>query len=240
MQLHQQGIKSRAMLIHHCASSGAVDLTVHPIHYLKNGEQAIGEGCLLGAEEKAEIVNILNNDCQQSFSLLNDKVLARTPYALAWWMPKGPREITFREEDGNALVSFVVTFPTVVGAYVRGQLYFAVTKGGKSSRPEHDTPLFHIPLPNLYAGGVFCRGNAQLPATAHDANLPAWQSFVFETVNTHIGNIKPLRNHATMSDIIESYREAEESKRFPVSQLVPMGLTLSEWLERLDQYGRPA
>src|SRR5690554_6206397 len=184
MHASQYDIETRAMLIHHSKSSGAIDVTVHNVIPSMKGRDTVGAGRVLGAEEKAELVSILQGDTSMSFELQSDKILSSTPYGLAWWMPKGERDIMFRTDNKN-IVTHTVTFPTVVGIYLRGTLHFAVTKGGKSTRPSAETPLFHVPLPNLYEGGTFCRGSAQVPSSARQENIPAWTSFLFDTVNTH-------------------------------------------------------
>lgn len=228
-------IQSRAMLLHHCKSSGAINLTVHNIHIAPNSHHVLGEGRVLGAEEKAEIVSILDGDESQSFTLRSDRVLAKTAYALAWWIPKAEREILFRgTADEPSVISYKVVFPSVVGIYMRGQLFFAVTKGGKAARPDEDTPLFRIPLPNLSMSNTFCRGNAQIPAKASEANIEAWEAFLFETVNTHLGSARPLKGVVSNGDVIEAYAAAEKSGRFPTSRLLPMDTTLGDWMKSLD------
>lgn len=232
--LDHSKIESRAMLLHRCKITGAIDLTVHRIiHHKEKPESTIGEGRVLGAEEKAEIVNILNDDTSTSFTLQSDKVLAKTPYALAWWTPKAKREILFQEE-GN-YVRHTVTFPSMVGIYMRGQLHFAVTKGGAKTRPTNDTPLFYIPLPNLYEDGTFCRGNANLPAQANESNIPAWENFVFDTLNTHLGTTMPLHGIESRKALISAYASAELTGRFPTGQLRSMDTTLSSWMKNLDE-----
>lgn len=234
----QRDITSRAMLIHCCQSTGAIDLTVHGILQDGEGNPTIGAGRVLGFEEKHEIVKILgdeNNDA--GFTLQNPQVLAKTPYALAWWMPKAEQEIIFRDNDGG-VVRHKVMFPTIVGVYMRGTLHFAVTKGGKNARPDEDTPLFRIPLPNLYDGGSFCRGNADLPTGAKPANIPAWQSFVLSTVNTHLG-MSPLDDVNSMEETVKAYEAAaKQGGRFPTNKLIPMDTTLGDWMAKLDARGK--
>ena len=235
MYISPNEVVSRAMLIHHCKSSGAVDVTVHTVHYHEDG-QTIGEGRVLGAEEKAEVVNILNEDVNQSFTLQNPFILSKTPYALAWWIPKAEREIRFRKND-RSVISHKVIFPNMIGIYMRGQLHFAVTKGGKTSRPSAETPLYHVPLPNLYGHGTFCRGNAQIPARATEMNIPHWEAFVFDTVNNHLGSVRPLKGVEDESDLIAEYAKAEQCGRFPAGKLLPMDKTLESWMDSLDRRG---
>lgn len=229
-----QAIQSRAMLFHHAPSSGAVEVTVHAVTKNQSGEHALGAGVLLGAEEKSEIVSILSGDSSRSeFTLLGANVLAQSSYGIAWWMPKAKRELLFRcPEKGVERVT--IDFPTTIGIYLRGQVYYAATKGGKNKRPDADTPLYFVPLPNYTSNGVFCRGNVQLPAEARPKHIPAWEDFLWSTVNTHMGRAT-LDGVGTMQDMVELYRQVEQSGRFPVSKLMPMGMTLSEWMHSLDR-----
>lgn len=233
MLANHYDIESRAMLIHHCKTSGVVDVTVHSVHSQNDDQQVIGEGRVLGFEEKVELSNIFNEDTSQVFALQSSQLLAKTPYALAWWTPKAEREPLFKNTEG-VIERFTVTFPTMVGIYMRGALHFAVTKTGKNARPENDTPLFRIPLPNLYGSG-FCRGNANTPTGAKEAHIPAWQSFVFDTTNTHLGSAMPFKGVSNITDTIAAYAKAEAQGRFPTSRLIPMEITLGEWMEQLDK-----
>lgn len=228
-------ITSRAMLLHHCKSSGAIDLTVHNIVHDDVGDPLVGAGRVLGAEEKTEIAGILTADATPGFSLQDPRTLAQSSYAIAWWEPKAKREIMFRS-DAN-ISRHTVMFPNMVGVYIRGTLHFAVTKGGKNARPDADTPLYRIPLPNLFSGGSFCRGNANIPTYAKASNIPAWNAFVFDTFNTHMGE-QALKNAYDMDETIEAYAQMEkQGGRFAASQLISMDITLGEWMNQLDKKG---
>lgn len=228
-------ITSRAMLLHHCKSSGVIDLTVHNIEHDDGGDPLIGAGRVLGAEEKTEIADILNANASAGFSLQDHRVIAQSSYAIAWWEPKAEREIMFR--SARNIVRHTAMFPSMVGVYIRGSLHFAVTKGGKDARPDADTLLYRIPLPNLMSGGSFCRGNAHIPAKANASNIPAWNAFVFDTVNTHIGTVA-LKNSYDMDEVIEAYAQMEQQGgRFAVSQLISMDITLGEWIDQLNNKG---
>ena len=231
---HAVSIQSRAMLLHHHRASGAVEVTVHSVTSDKDGGQSIGSGVVLGAEEKSEIASILASDTSNSeLSLFDEYLLARSAYGVVWWMPKAKRELLFRTKTGVERVT--VDFPTVIGVFVRGRLHFAATKGGRNARPTPDTELFRVPLPNGVGNGSFCRGNVSLPNKAIPANREAWGAFLWDSVNTHMGNESVLKGVKTMTDMVECFREAESTGRFPVRKLVPMDTTLGAWLKSLDR-----
>lgn len=243
LSLKDANIQSRALLLHHNRYSGAIDLTVHTIEESgRKGESQLGAGRVLGIEEKAEIANILSGDSGQPFEMRDEHILSQTPYALAWWIPKESRTIAFRIK--NDVIKTTIEFPSAIGIYCRGSLFFAVIKSGKGTRPKSDTPLYTIPLPNLYGAGTFCRGNANVPSGARADNISAWNDFVFSTTNTHVGRNAPLQGlpdpksneNAKEHALVEVYQDAERNGgRFPLKRLCPMGLTLGEWMSEIDQ-----
>lgn len=252
--MFNHSIEARAMLIFHNPSSGVIDLTVHDVLPLPKNDDidqpqqdfTLGAGRVLGEEEKGEIVSIIGNEQRQSLALMDDRILARTPYALAWWMPSQAREFIFKNErfrpdsDEPKYVRVKVTMPTTIGVYCRGELRFACVKRGKRQRPGNDTPLFLPPLPNIYSSGSFCRGNVPIANGANEANIADWERFLVDSVHTHLGTvpveqIKGKPRIEGMTDLVALFQEHEGTGRFPLNRLSPMHCTLGEWLTRIDQ-----
>lgn len=237
-------LKSRALIMHCLEGSSLIDLTVHPIHYTGN-EQVVGSGTLMGEEEKAEIVSILSQRSDDDvLTLRNPRVLAKTPWALVWWMPRQQRDVAFKTSEG--FETFKLTFPTTIGAYARGRLYFVTTRTGKDRLPNKDTLLYNLPMGNLFSGGsTFCGGNiSQLPTGAQEANIPQWEQYAFDTLNTHGGGAAPIQDAKGnpirgYKELIEFYRKYN-GKAFPLKHLVPLGgkqTTLGEFLAELNKKG---
>lgn len=236
-------IQSKALLLHHGRSSGAVDLTVHDVIALPARDEpeptqafTLGAGRVLGFEEKAEIVRILTLEVNESLKLTHERLLGKTPYAIAWWIPSAKRQIVFRCE--GKIEHVTVTMPTLVAIYCRGSLHFAAVKGCKRQRPDGDKPLYAVPLPNLYSSGSFCTGNATVAKGARESNIPEWEAFVFDTVNTHLGGQKPLSgldDNYSNERMVELYREFEGTGRFPTNRMVSLNVTLSSWMHNIDK-----
>jgi PRTRC genetic system protein B len=115
----------------------------------------------------------------------------------------------------------------------RGSLFFA-SIASKKARPKAATKLFNSPLPNLYSYGYYCTGNAgsKIPKDASVNNIPVWEAFLFDTTNTNLGSCQPLKNATSTAELIDLIES--EGGGFPTKELVPMGLTLNEWINEID------
>ncbi|HIF4969010.1 TPA: hypothetical protein ACX15S_005729 [Pseudomonas aeruginosa] len=77
----------------------------------------------------------------------------------------------------------------------------------------------------MYQGGTFCTGSGNVPRDVRRENIPAWESFVLESDNTHSGTVEPVAGCRSFEALKEFYRALSEkgSKRFPASKLVSAG-----------------
>jgi PRTRC genetic system protein B len=236
LNVHAHNFKTKAILLHHGENS--FDLTVHDVFASQQREgephYQMGAGRVLGIEEKNEIACTLTETSGASLTLFDERILAATAYAVAWWIPAGKRTINFRKNDAS-IESLTFDFPSQVAVFSRGTLYFA-SLNTKKARPKASSKLFNSPLPNLYRGGHFCTGSAgsKIPPQARIQNIPVWESFLFETTNTHLGSEMPLKDVFSTEGLIEAIKA--EKGGFPTQRLVPMGVTLSEWLNSIDQH----
>lgn len=233
--LNDQKIQSSAILLHKSTSSYRLDVTVHDVIHLVTQEGSevsqLGAGRVLGVEEKTEMASILNESSGAALTLFDKHILAATPYAIAWWIPASTRTLHFRD-DGD-METVTVDFPSHVGVFCRGRLYFAAVKANKA-RPSGSTPLFNSPLPNLYSGGNFCGGTAagKLPANASIDHIPSYEAFLFDTVNTHVGSCKPLEGITKTKQLVSLY---QKEASVPRDRLVPMDFTLGKWIKAIDE-----
>lgn len=229
-------MNTKALLLHR-GTPGSFDVSVHDV--IKTTNQAneshfqMGAGRVLGNEEKDEIAGVLTETSSASLTLFDEHILASTAYAIAWWIPAAERSIHFRMGAGK-VKTVTFQFPSQVAVFSRGSLYFASVTA-KKARPKANTPLFNSPLPNLYDTGRYCTGSAghNIPTQASVENIPAFERFLFDTVNTHLGSMKPLSNVDNTDDLVEAI-EAEKGG-FPMRRLVPMGVTLDEWISHIDR-----
>lgn len=229
-------MKTLALLLHR-GDNGRLDASVHDVIEKataspEDPKYYMGAGRVLGNEEVNEVVGALTDTKTDSLTLFDERILAASSYALAWWIPAAQRTIHFRTSN-DELKSLTFEFPSQVAVFSRGSLFFASVKA-KKARPKADTALFNSPLPNLYRGGRFCTGTAggNIPQTASVRNIPAFEQFLFDTINTHIGSELPLSGIARTDDLIDAIEVKKGG--FPTSRLVPMGATLNEWIAAID------
>jgi PRTRC genetic system protein B len=104
----------------------------------------------------------------------------------------------------------------------RGRAYsiYAVKKRPSSA----GVPLYHVPAPNVFAGGNICVGNTPFPdcstQTIAGALTLFWEGSAF---NSHLSQDKCRRYPG---DVRRLWQDLEGKKRFPLSELVPMNKTL--------------
>jgi len=113
----------------------------------------------------------------------------------------------------------------------------------KGKPDSDDRPLFHAPLPNVGTNGRVCRGDVAFPRCSRDASPPrcsrdasqptcsgattqaALELLLSSRFNNHEVEGKSRR---CPDDVRMLWQEIAGRRRFPVGDLVPMGLTLGE------------
>ena len=231
-------IESRALLMHRNTSTGVVDMTLHEVMGA-GGEYVVGAGRVIGASEKNTLSAIMEDRAADGLQLIHPRVLAQTSYAISWFIPTAERELVFKLRGGvtGDYERVRATLPLIVATYCQGRLYFACTKL-KSKRPDNDTALYVMPLPNYYDFYGFCSGSVSVAQGATPNNIEAWESYLFDSAHTHLGR-PPLLPHddapcQSMEELVEIYRQHAGKGRFPSKRLVPMGITLGEWLAKIN------
>lgn len=104
-------------------------------------------------------------------------------------------------------------------------------------RPETlDVPLFHPPLPNTGMGntGAICWGNVRKvssEALLQNRLDEDWKLLLGSTFTNHSVGGKSKRHH---DDIRQQFiaLEKRKARKYPVSDLIPVKLTLGQWLEQ--------
>lgn len=207
-------VSSKAMLVHRHTFTGMVSVTSHDVIALDGGTGfTLGAGRAFSPDDKAELASILlNEDSQVDF--LQETQLVRSKTVLVWYRKPGLHSIPFPQGQIEAPLPGLVFI-----ADSRGLRCFAY-KGAK--RPTAETPLFYPPLGNVFTGGTFCSGNVNLPREIRVQNIPAWESFVLDSKNTHAGSVQPVLSCKGLDELVTFYRELSKAKakRFPSSQLV--------------------
>lgn len=232
-------ITSRAILLHQNKTTKSVEITTHEIIKLDTTPNqggpgyTLGAGQVFGAEQKAEFAAILNDErAGNDLSLLPESLLAKTAYAVVWWMPGKVRQLVVSTRDGAQ--RFDIKMPGTVAAMCRGHLYVAAFKG--SQRPTAETPLYRMPIPNMTSDFNFCMGNIQLPKDANIQHIPTWESGIWDSRNTHLGR-EPLKGIKSGEAYVKLLADLDGKGRFPTNKLIPTDRTLGDLLHALETRG---
>jgi PRTRC genetic system protein B len=221
-------------------SNGARHLFAsHEVHH-EQSPPLIGAGHLLDAQaQQALLEALLSEHSGPEECFLPPTVIARNSVQLAWLLRPKVRPMWFRIR--NAHFALEVPWPTLILCAMPGNLYIAAL--AKSRRPSAATPVFHAPLMNVHDNTLMCTGNAPLP---HGWGLPEqaeYQRIVFKTAFSHVAWRRTLKipKHKDVSTRrhLHFWRKLHKAKarQFPVSALVPLGMSVRQWLQML--LGRP-
>jgi PRTRC genetic system protein B len=218
-------------LLFHCASRQLQLITCHRVVEDAGRAPVIAAGRPLTPGDEREILDLLTtrqsaNAC--SLDLYPATLLHADPTRTLWWEPSAVRPMHLRGIEQSQTI--LTRWPTLVLLARDRQLFLAALPDDE--RPTGDTPLFHAPLPNVYASTMLCTGDATLPREAGIAAMVVWQSVLFDSAFTHAnhhGNLKPTRS-AKSGDVQDYWagREADVTP-FPFQRLMPLGQTLAQW-----------
>lgn len=212
-------VSSKAMLIHHHSQTGVVTVTSHSVIALEDGKAGftLGAGRAFSPYDKSELATLLlNEDAGAEF--LPESYLFSSRTVLAWYRRPGVHDIPILGERIRA------PLPGLIFIAAANQSFRCFAFKG-NQRPTPETELFYAPLGNVYQGGTFCTGSGNVPRDVRRENIPAWESFVLESDNTHSGTVEPVAGCRSFEALKEFYRALSEkgSKRFPASKLVSAG-----------------
>lgn len=227
-------VTSRAILLHCERHSGDIEVTSHEVIKTPVG-YTLGAGQLFGLEQKRELAEIFSDAIlSESLTCQDDRVIAQTSYAVAWYMPAQQRELNFRYK--SSILKLKVKIPNAVGIMCRGDLYVACYKGKTTQKPSGDTPLYRAPLANMISEFQFCMGNIKIPHNACASNIDIWTQAIWETTNTHV-DLPPVKGVSTPGEYHAFMKSIADTQRFPNNKLIPTGITLNELLSHLESRG---
>lgn len=241
--LGDQPRASLALLFHtqgHGNSMLAV-VTAHDVLTDAHGHPHIGPGRVALPHDQHRIAELLASRPKRGrVTVLPPEVLHTDDDTLAWWLPPERRPMLLRDHEGHDHAVSVI-WPSLVALVVRRKLYLAATADG--SRPTEATPLYHGPVPNLYANGRVCTGSARLPAGQRLNDLPAWTDVITRTWFTHDlhQNVLPTKHRRRKTGTGASdYRACAfwlgrvDAQAAPTaSDMVPLGMNVGDWIEAI-------
>lgn len=224
-----------ALFFHHCDRSLAM-VTAHGIEHDAAGLPHVGPGRPLTPSDERRVLDMLIGRDDGAIEILPANVLARAPGMLMWWLPPQVRPMHLKHGDDRRGTTIQTRWPSLVVLVIGRTLFLAAVAGDE--RPTADTPLFHAPMPNVFADGRVCTGSAVLPRDHALADMAGWNEVVFGTYWTHDNHpaalVEPKRrrkkatggNHKAGDFWIA--RDGDDSA-FPDSRLSPLGMKLGDW-----------
>jgi PRTRC genetic system protein B len=144
-------------------------------------------------------------------------------HSAVWYRRPIQQTLLVGDDDGQEYLT--VPMPGLVLS-VASSWQVAAVRGG--ARPQPDTPLYFAPLPNVSSRGMLCLGTTDRLhyEQALDENI-VWSTFWGSAFTGHSTNGKS-RKHP--EDVRRLLHELMGQLSFPEDDLVPMGLSLAEWV----------
>lgn len=175
---------------------------------------------------------ILTDNINAGVQVLPEQVLYSSLQRLMWYVPGKVRTMYFRH--GARLVRYRVPWPHLV--FNASPQHLRLASVSSNARPRSDSPLYHAPLGNVSEDGAVCTGTAEVPNGVGTDTIPGWESAVFDSAFSHVNQAHTL-NLGLEGDVDNAAHAsfwkdlaARKARRFPASALVPMSLTLEQWL----------
>lgn len=217
----------------------AAVITSHPVSVGQEGP-LIGPGQMLSLDDESRLLSVLTRNTASDFVILPESVLAVGAGRLLWFIPGHVHTMLVRAT--GKIRRLTVPWPTLVVDAAHDEMRIAALAA--VSRPTHDSPIFHAPLANVYHDSRVCTGTADVPDGCSVADIPAWESVILDTAFSHVNQEHTLRlpadgGSSPVDGVIDDGRHfafwSELHKagatQFPVESLVPMNITLHEWID---------
>lgn len=212
-------------LVFHTRGRDALELvTLHAIRS-QRGKPALSEGRPLSPNEEQEILALLtaSDTAVPSVELNPANLLYSDRHQICWFVPGTRRPMHFNESGQRSQRE--VMWPNLIFRVVEHTLYLAAT--ASAERPTIDTPLFKAPLANVWANAEVCVGNAILPDASRIAEMPGWESVIFDTAFSHANDRQVIRSARDYADPMDFWKK---NGAITAKKLVPMNATLGQWL----------
>lgn len=165
---------------------------------------------------------LLSQQETQGVRFLHPRVVAEGEGLMAWWRPAGPAVLHFTMPALHEVSGKSFPLPPLLFVLKGGEVFvFALPK---DARPEPDTPLLAAPFPNRNANGWVCWGSGRRPSRK---TPEAWEAAFFESAFSH------LNDNPVQGNLVALLKSLPGRRRFPVSRLKKLGLTVREVLRRL-------
>jgi len=226
-----------ALLIHILHGRvGTSNTSVVTAHRVFEGERCsqIGAGRLLSPNEQQTLVSALDCDTQPDTFFIDPELLWHGRRCLGWVAMRRRRLMWYR--SGTRTERWCVPWPSIVMNVVGRSLFVGALNNDE--RPRLDTPVFHAPLMNVSSRGSLCAGTASMPLGCTQADRPAYENILYDTAFSHVthANTLTLPERLEVDTVAHArfWRSLHRARAdtFPIEALVPMNLTLSQWMNQ--------
>lgn len=233
-------------LLFHTTGNSLVLVTAHEVIHDRAGQPHIGPGRVALPADEARLAALLSSRTRRGrIALTPPDVLFHDEASLAWWLPPTERPMFLRDAEGNTSEP-VVRWPSLVALVVNRKLH--VVALASQDRPTLSDPVFHAPLGNVYGDSSVCTGSARLPRGNAVLDVDGWSNVINASYFTHDNhshnlakpNAKGRKGQARSIDRAGNYRATAYwrerdgvSDPMPVADMVPLNLSLGDWLEAI-------
>ena len=231
-------------LLFHTSGNSLSLVTAHEIIRDRSGQSHIGPGRVALPSDEVRLASLLGTRNRRGRITLNPPdVLFNDEATLAWWIPPAIRPMFLQDANG-AHAEVMVHWPSLVGLVVNRKLH--VVALASQTRPALGDAVFHAPVGNVYSDTAVCTGSARLPTGTSVVEMDAWTHVVTGTYFTHDNHgdvlarpkAKKSKRSATLRN--DNYRATAYWRErngctdpMPLADLVPLNLTLADWLEAI-------
>lgn len=211
-------------------------VSLHDIEYINNemSKPYIGAGRPASKSALSELVKDLVPSLATKRTVIPANVLSHDFEHLAWYVPPSKRQLWFNHEKFGGKVSASIDLPGLV-FYVglSGWYVFALKS---KERPTAETELMVSPFLNVWGGGKICVGNIDVPKITDATSYLAFEEAFFRSYFTHINIHEKNRLVKFTGGPYKLWNNliSGELKKFPIKALVPVGMTVGEFLLNLD------
>lgn len=226
---NEAALRPERALIFYTRGSALELVTAHDVRDTRAGP-ALGPGHPLSPEDELDIVGLLHSadTAPAVVQVFPPGLLAMDRFQMAWWVPPAVRPMHFHtHEEGKARRwARSVRWPGLVLRVIGHELYVVAVEGDQ--RPDAATPLVKAPIANMWASGQMCTGNAVLPKDTMIADIPAFESVVFDSAFSHANDRDVVRHRGKPVDPMDFWQR--EGATFGPRNTVPLNLTLGQRL----------
>ncbi len=159
-----------------------------------------------------------------------ERVLLSDPVndLIVWWRPGRPTP-QFFDCDELGVIQGVCHMPSLV--FVQKGRSLSVCAVAGTQRPSNETPVFHAPMFNTYAGGSVCLGGIHLDSIQKWTDMDSNEDKFLRGINTH-----PNDNHVKtryLTGIFALWRDLinDPELKWEDCWLNPMNCSLQEWIK---------